>query len=98
MNPDYTAHANADNAAACARIVKELCAKYEIPFVDVGPTVDRWLADTPDAKFVPHVHADWYHPNQWGAALVARALHEGICRHWPELPIAPVNVPPLDKN
>jgi hypothetical protein len=83
------------HADACFAWVEKTCRKHELPLIDVGPAVDDWLAKTPAAKFVPHVQADWYHPNQWGAALFGEALAEGIKKHWPELPVRPIIRPVL---
>jgi hypothetical protein len=82
-----------ENADACHRAVVDLCKKYGFPRVDVGPAVDKYLAANPTARFVPHVQNDWYHPNQWGAALFGQTIHDGIKKHWPELPVRPVNMP-----
>ena len=71
-----------------------LSRAYGFPFVDAGPIVDAWMAETPEAKFLPHILADWYHPNQYGAALIGQAVYEGIKEHWPELPVRPINMPP----
>lgn len=86
--------ANPQNAAACAEALSGLATRLGLPMVDVGPLVDDWLANNPAASFIPHVHADWYHPNQWGAALFGQAIHTGIRKHWPELPAR--YVPPLE--
>jgi len=59
----------------------------------VGGSVDAYMAKTPSIKFVPHVLNDWYHPNQWGAALFGRTIHDGIRKHWPELPVRQVRMP-----
>jgi len=82
-----------ENADACHRAVIDLCAKYGFPLVDVGATVDAWLAKHPTVRFVPHVLNDWYHPNQWGAALFGQTLHDGISTNWPELPLRPITMP-----
>ena len=88
---DVVADANADT---CVAVVTELAKKNGLPLIDVGPRADRWLAENPVAKFVPHVQVDWYHPNQWGAAVFGMTIHDGIGAHWPELPVRPVRSPP----
>ena len=86
-----------ENADACHRAVIELCRKYGFPLVDVGRAVDAYLAEHPTVRFVPHILNDWYHPNQWGAALFGQTIGQGIRQHWPELPVRPVNLPPAPK-
>jgi hypothetical protein len=90
---DYVKTCSDTNADACAAVVVDLCKQYGFPLVDVGPVVDEWMAKTPSARFVPHVLNDWYHPNQWGAALFGRTLFDGIQKTFPELPIRPINFP-----
>jgi hypothetical protein len=81
------------NADACHAEVVKLCRKYGFPLVDVGATVDAYCARNKSVRFVPHIHNDWYHPNQWGAALFGQTIHDGIRKHWPELPVRPVVMP-----
>jgi hypothetical protein len=90
---DYQAACADDHAAACHAAVVALCEKYGFPLVDVGATVDAWLAEHKTARFVPHILKDWYHPNHYGAALFGKTIHDGIRRHWPELPVRPIRMP-----
>lgn len=90
---DALAACSDENADACAAVVVDLCRKHGFPMVDVGPAVDAWIAKNPAAQFVPHVLNDWYHPNQWGAAIFGRTLFDGIQKAFPEIPIRPVNFP-----
>lgn len=83
----------APNPEACHQVAVDLCKRFGFPLVDVGATVDTWCAKHKSAKFVPHILNDWYHPNQWGAALFGQTLFEGIKKHWPELPNRPINMP-----
>jgi hypothetical protein len=76
-----------ETADACAAAVVKLCKTYKFPLVDVGPAADRWLAANPKAQFIPHIQMDWFHPNQWGAALFGETIADGIRTHWPELPV-----------
>ncbi len=84
-----------DVAGACAGAVVEMCRKYKLPMVDNGPPVDAWLTANPKGRFIGHIYADWYHPNQFGAAIFAQTIAEGIRKNWPELPVRPINMPGL---
>jgi hypothetical protein len=90
---DYAATCSDENCDECHQVVVDLCKRLGFPLVDIGPVVDAYCDNHKSAKFVPHVLNDWYHPNQWGAALFGHAIYGGIKRHWPELPIRPVTMP-----
>lgn len=81
------------HADACFAWLEKICKTNNLPLLDVGPTVDAWLKANPRAAFVPHVQADWFHPNQSGAALFAQVLAAGIRQQWPELPVRTINTP-----
>ncbi len=91
---DYQATCSDENADGCHQAAVDICKKYGFPLVDVGPKVDAYLALHPSVKFVPHILNDWYHPNQWGAALFGQTLREGMAQYWPELPTRPINLTP----
>jgi hypothetical protein len=83
-----------ENATGCHKAVIDLCRKHNFPLVDVGKTVDAYVARHKSVKFVPHILKDWYHPNQWGAALFGRTIYHGIKKTWPELPVRLIKMPP----
>jgi hypothetical protein len=90
---DYKATCSDENCNACQQAVVDICKNYGFPLIDVGVVVDAYMAKNPTVKFVPHILNDWYHTNQWGAALFGQTIHDGIRKHWPELPIRPINMP-----
>ena len=91
---DYQKTCADAHGEACQRAVVDLCRKYGFPLVDVGKAADAYVAKHPGVRFVPHILNDWYHPNQWGAALFGRTIRDGIKKHWPELPLRPIRMPP----
>ena len=91
---DYEQTCADAHCEACQGAVVALCRKYGFPLVDVGARVDAYMAEHPTVRFVPHILNDWYHPNQWGAALFGVTIGEGIKAHWPELPVRPIRMPP----
>jgi len=91
---DYEKTCADEHCEACQQAVADLCKKYDFPLVDVGKTVDDYVAKHSTVRFVPHILNDWYHPNQWGAMLFGQTIHEGIRTHWPELPVRPITMTP----
>ena len=83
-----------EKTRACHQVVIDMCKKYDFSLVDVGVVVDDYMGKNPTVSFIPHIFSDWVHPRQWGAALFGQAIFEGVRKHWPELPVRPINMTP----
>jgi len=83
-----------ENAAACQKWIADYCKTANWPLIDAGPYVDAWMKKNPSATFVPHIFNGWHHPKWHGAALTGQTIYDGITKHWPELPIRSMNMPP----